>query len=528
MTLSLLHSEQLEARDLDVETCVELGFETSERSPQWLSIPYVRNGRVVNHKYRRIQKRDDGKLNFLQDPGGEKCLWNIDCLKDASLAHEPVVITEGEFDAVVALQNGWPRTVSVPEGAPHKPLGLDGGETKYSFLDEGTMALLAGAKQIILAVDGDEQGANLLQDLSVRLGRHRCKYLAYPAITSPSMRGIIGRDHPKDLNEVQVALGGAAVTQLLKSARWIRLDGIYRMSELPPSPRADVYDTGIPYLGKHFNIRLGDFSVLTGIPNHGKTTFANAVACQMALPMRESDEAAAAHGILPVVDYRLGEEMREDWGHGWTVALASFEQRPPDRDLKKALRRYRARRHPSMVPDAAMKLIDEWIDAHFALIVPSEDVEVSVEWMLEHLAAVFTQESARLAIVDPWNEMDHIRPRDLTLTEYTGFAIKAFKRLASKYQAHIMMVAHPTKMKANAQGELPCPTLYDISDSSHWANKSDAAIIVHRETNDRTMIKIQKTRYEEIGRPGKLYGTLLRGQGRFEIEVPESERGDVE
>jgi hypothetical protein len=263
------------------------------------------------------------------------------------------------------------------------------------------------------------------------------------------------------------------------------------------------------------------------IPTHN-TTLANQIACQMALPMRGSDEAALARGILPVVDYRLGEEMREDWGHGWTVALASFEQRPPDRDLKKALRRYRARRHPSMVPDAAMKLIDEWIDAHFALIVPSEDVEVSVEWMLEHLAAVFTQDSARLAIVDPWNEMDHIRPRDLTLTEYTGFAIKAFKRLAAKYQAHIMMVAHPTKMKANAQGELPCPTLYDISDSAHFANKSDAGLVVHRETNDRTMIKIAKTRYEEIGRPGKLYGTLLRGQGRFEIEVPESERGDVE
>ena len=524
MTLSLLHSEQLEARDLDVERCVELGFETSERSPHWLAIPYVRDGRVVNHKYRRMR----GEKAFRQDDNAEKCLWNIDCLKDASIKHEPVVITEGEFDAVVALQNGWPRTVSVPDGAPPKPLGIDGGENKYSFLDDATMALLADVKEIILAVDGDDKGANLLQDLSVRLGRHRCKYILWPKITSPALAERLGQERCKDLNDVQMAFGGARVTEILKAAPWIRLDGIFRMSELPPLPRVDIYDTGIPYLGKHFNIRLGDFSVLTGIPGHGKTTLANAIGCQMALPRRDSKEAEQARGVLPVVDYQLGEHMREDFGYGWIVALASFEQRAQT-DLKKALRRYRARRHPNMVPDAAMKLVDNWIDAHFALIVPREDEEVTVEWMLEHLAAAFTQYGARLAIVDPWNEMDHVRPRDLSLTEYTGYAIKAFKRLAAKYQAHLMMVAHPTKLKANAQGDLPCPTLYDISDSAHFANKCDAGLVVFREQSNRTMIKISKPRYEEIGEPGKLYGTLLRSSGRFEIETPDSERGhDVE
>lgn len=518
MTLSLQHQIQLEERGLDLETCLALGFETRADSPQWLSIPYVQQGRVVNHKYRKGLPLGAANKAFSQDKGGKKCLWNFDVLLDQSLAGEPVIMTEGELDAVAAIQSGWPRTVSVPEGAPAQALGLEGGEQKYSFLDDA-IPLLSDCKKIILAFDGDDAGGNLVQDISVRLGRWRCQYVPWPKFDKGAAQHF-KRERAKDLNEVLLASGAGGVNMALKGAQWIKVDGLFKMSELPPLPALPAYNIGISYLWKHYRIRPGDFAVLTGIPSHGKTTLANEIACRMALPTKGSEEAERVKGLLPFVIGTLDTpDVPEDLGHGWHVALASFEQRPQT-DLRFALRRLRGGVHPDNLSPDARRAIDDWIDEHFTLIVPNEDADVTLEWTLERFAVAFTQTGARLGVLDPWNEMDHFRPPGMSLTDYTGAAIKSFKRLAWRQRAHMLVLAHPTKQEKKSDGSIPCPSLYDISDSAHWANKADVGIVVHREPTNRTMIKIPKTRYEDIGEPGSIFGKLNRATGRFVIEEP--------
>ena len=522
MVISLKHQQILEDRGLDVELLATLGVETSADSREWLVIPYLQNGRVVNRKYRRFNHAE----RFRQDSGGKQCLWNFDVLLDRTLDHLPLIITEGEFDAMAAIQAGFPRTVSVPGGAPGKPQGVDGEGGKYAFLDEA-MPLLREAKRIIIAADGDEVGANLLQDLSHRLGRPRCQFLRYPKFLYDHQRQKHDhRERCKDLNEVLETYGASGVVEVVNAAEFIRVGGLYRMSELPPLPIVGAFDVGMAGLAPHFKIRLGDLSVVTGIPSHGKTSFANEIAFRMALPMAGSEEAESVLGLLPwnvqgtLLD---GGKPMEDCGYGWTVALASFEQRAKP-DLLLNLRRFRARCHPDALSKTALDAVDEWIDRHFVLIVPDEDEDASLPWFMERSAAAMVQYGARLVVCDPWNELDHVRPPDMSLTEYTGFAIKQFRKQASKYQAHHMVVAHPTKLgrsskAADGTSELPCPTLYDISDSAHWYNKTDAGIVVHRETLSSTLIHVQKTRYEAIGKPGKLRATFLTGSRRYEIDT---------
>ena len=74
----------------------------------------------------------------------------------------------------------------------------------------------------------------------------------------------------------------------------------------------------------------------------------------------------------------------------------------------------------------------------------------------------------QVIVIDPLNELDHSRPADLSLTEYTDKAIREFKRLASALSVHMIVVAHPTKLSGGER-----PGLYSISDSAHWANKVD-------------------------------------------------------
>jgi twinkle protein len=160
---------------------------------------------------------------------------------------------------------------------------------------------------------------------------------------------------------------------------------------------------------------------------------------------------------------------------------------------------------------------DAWIERMFGFVVPSEDDEVTLEWVLERCATAIVRHGARLLIVDPWNEMDHIRPADMSLTEYTGFAIKQFRRLAKKHLVHVIVAAHPTKQRKLDSGDYAIPSLYDISDSAHWYNRADVGIIVHR-TTKCTTIRIAKSRHhDEIGEPGDVEATFNRMTGRYEI-----------
>jgi hypothetical protein len=133
----------------------KFGLETVTRHGKaWLSVPYVERGRVVNHKYRLIsEKRHE------MDTGGRLTLWNHDCLLEDS--KKPVVICEGEWDALVAIGLGY-RAVSVPNGA-------SGGEGELSYLWDAR-DLLNRVESFILATDSDEAGIKLRSNLVAHLG----------------------------------------------------------------------------------------------------------------------------------------------------------------------------------------------------------------------------------------------------------------------------------------------------------------------------------------------------------------------
>src|SRR5574343_147037 len=167
-------AEWIQNRGLEPEIVSRLGVSvTQKRGGDWLTIPYFKRGEVVNNKYRGIDKKE-----FYQDPDGQKVVYNFDCLLDDSLKAMPLVIVEGEPDCWAAIQCGYVRCISVPDGAPANALG-EGSQKKYEYLNE-VLSLIQDCKEIILAVDNDGPGANLLHDLSLRFGKSRCNWIPYP------------------------------------------------------------------------------------------------------------------------------------------------------------------------------------------------------------------------------------------------------------------------------------------------------------------------------------------------------------
>lgn len=483
MALSDQHQQELEARGIDAELAVKLGMRSSRKlGGDAVAIPFFQGTEVVNWKYRRINKSSD-QQNFSQEADAQKCFWNINALLDETLANEPLIITEGEFDAIVAMQAGFARVISVPDGAPQQEIGADDTGRKYSYVYDAKAAL-SDVREIILCVDNDPQGIGLLNDLALRLGKARCKWVRYP------LRSKETGERCKDLNEVWQLYGEKGVQRTLEGAQWMRVDGVYRMSELPPVPQAMPHDVGLVGMERHYNVRCGDLCIVTGIPSHGKSSFINEVACRM-----------VQH-------------------HAWSVAFASFEQKPQI-DHRRNLRTWL---NGKMVKDQSLeekRRADEWIDANFSFIVPNEDDDVTLEWTLDKCAAAILRHGVKMVVIDPWNEMDHIRPADMSLTEYTGFAIKQFRKLAHKYQVHVVVAAHPTKQQKDKDGTFAVPTLYDISDSAHWYNKADVGIVVHKTGDRQSLIRVAKSRYhDQIGVPGDMDAIFSPEAMRYTITAP--------
>lgn len=467
--LTEAHISAIEARGLDPELLVTLGVGASAKlGGDAIGIPYVSDGKIVALKHRTL----GAEKRFTQDVGGRQVLYNVDCLRDTARQNDLVVITEGELDCLASIQAGYTRTVSVPGGAPSEPT-KDGGR-KYAFLDE-VMPLFEGCKEIILATDDDEPGRNLRADLSIRLGAWRCKWMRYP-------KGC------KDLNDALRQYGILGVTKSFATARPMSINGYYLLSELPELPDAPAYDTGIVNMADHYKLRLGDFCVITGIPGHGKSSFINEVCCRMAQ------------------------------NFGWRSIFASFEQ-VPQRDHRRALRSFYGEKLEVSMTRDERAAADKWIEHHFSFIYPNDDDEVDLKYVLETASQAILRREAQILVIDPWNEMDHIRPPDQSLTEYVGIAIKTLKKFARKYRIHLIVAAHPAKMMRSKDGTIPMPGLYDISDSAHWANKPDVGIVIHRDNlaSSETKIRVLKARYADIGRPGEITGSWAIERTRYTI-----------
>lgn len=483
--ISNAHMDILTARGLDVELLDRLGFSSAQRGDgEALVIPFARKGETVHRKYRRFDVIDGGKGKWTQDAGGFKLAFNEDCLRDEGLVGRPLIITEGEFDAIAAMQAGFLKTISVPDGAP--PPGertaddLEGGK-KYDwiFQDQGLFSK-DRVPEIIIAADSDTNGAALMQDLSVIFGRYRCKFLTYP-----KARQQRGRERCKDLNEVLEDYGTKGVVETINRAQWIRVDGVYKMSELAPLPSMAIFEPRHRLFAENFKLRLGDFSVWTGTPGFGKTTFVNDVLCGIATD------------------------------HDLVVAWGSFEQEP-QRDHRRSLRTWFHGFPEHTQDDRQRAAADAWIDRHHLFLMPKEDEDATLEWLEEKMELAVVRHGAKIIVIDPWNELEHDRRGNETETEYIGRAIRRLKRFAKSFQVHVIVVAHPTKSVKDGEGNYKMPTLYDISGSSNWYNKADLGVIVHRQNEDDTIIKVQKSRYHDIlGKPGEVRMQFSKDQRCF-------------
>jgi len=122
-------------------------------------------------------------------------------------------------------------------------------------------------------------------------------------------------------------------------------------------------------------------------------------------------------------------------------------------------------------------------------------------------------------VIDPWNELEHVRPAGMTETEYVSVVLKRVRQFARRNGVHLWLVAHPQKLYRDKDSGYPVPTLYDISGSAHWRNKSDVGLSLWRDLanpgSDRLEVHVQKIRFRQIGKLGMAQLRYLKSCGVY-------------
>ena len=447
------HIEWLEARGLDPKLADKFGLKTVKmHGKAWLAVPYFDGDDLINHKYRLTSEKD-----HRMDAGAPLALWNANALRDPKVrsGQVPVVITEGEWDALSAIQAGWPLSVSVPSGGPNKEtVDLDG-SANYAWVDRHAQDL-SQVKEFILAVDDDPVGHYLRSDLVALLGADRCRFVEYPFPC-------------KDLGEVLKEYGPERVAECLSTAKPYPVQGLYRVSDFPEKGEVRAYGVGVKPLAEMLAIVPGTLTVVTGYANMGKSTLMNAI---------------------------IGHTLR----HHFPVCVASFETdvKPILIDgLRMAINECSKNDLHKMDCTDADRIIEERLTIISQAI--DEDLEMDIDQFLALCRTAVMRNGVKMIVLDPWNELEHKRRRDETETDYIGRAIRAIKRFAKQHDVAFWIVAHPTKPH---EGSRKIPGLYDISGSANWANKADYGLTYHRPDfkENRAKIIVSKVR---MGLPGR-------------------------
>ena len=425
-----------------------------------IQFPYFRMGEIINVKYRALKTKD-----FVQESGAEKILYGLDDLAEFDWA----VIVEGELDKLACEVAGIPNVLSVPDGAP--PEHSKPSDTKFEYL-ANCEAELSRLQKIIVAVDEDGPGKALEAELVRRLGLERCSRVQW-------------LDGCKDANDTLLRFGPEKVKDCIDGATPWPLDGIVEPKDVIDEV-FKLYEDGWPgglstgwnQVDHFYTVQPGELTIVTGIPGHGKSEFLFAMAVNLAIH------------------------------HNWTLGMCSPENWPLEGHIAKLLEKYTGLPFgqgplPRLSQqDLASGL--QWIQDHFVFFSPPED-QLTIDTILELARQTVLRHGINGLVIDPWNELDHSRPANLTETEYISQCLTKVRRFGRAHQVHCWIVAHPIKLWPNDKGEYPIPKPYDIAGSGHWRNKADNCLTVWRSLEDGdndVELHIQKIRFRQVGKIG--------------------------
>lgn len=249
--------------------------------------------------------------------------------------------------------------------------------------------------------------------------------------------------------------------------------------------------TGWPSVDKLYTVGLGQWTLITGTPNSGKSEWLDALLVNLA--------------------------KREEW----KFYIYSPENWPLALHHAKIVEKYIGKPFnpgPTQRMDfEEVESAEEWMRGKFLFGKMDRPDIVSVVTEAANIKSLGNRWKTGV-VIDPWNQLEHYRPSNMTETEYISQTLSQVIDVVREHNLHLWLVAHPAKLQKDRDGNYPVPTPRDVAGSAHFWNKADNCITVWRdlaEGSQNVDIHVQKVRWKHIGHIGMTSLLYDKVTGRY-------------
>lgn len=391
---------------------------------------YYQDKELIFVSYRSIGKN---ATKGGRETNTKSILWGMDNIDKT----KPLVITEGQPDAMAVWQSGYKNVVSVPSGAS---------DLKWM---EHCWEWLQGIPEFIVFADNDSDGIKMAEAIKTRL--HNVK--------------VVTANDRKDANEVLYYDGSEKVMGIINKAINTTPIGLLDLSEVQYKTAMDqaayTIETGFYEYDHHVeDWKPEELTVIFGRNGEGKTSFISQI---IAHCISRGTKTFLYSG-------EMSETKIQDWLYRQIIGNNKEH-------LRTIMTKYKDKVEPK--PEALQK-IKEWHKGKLYLYDRNEEeITGDLDKFFQIMEIAAKKFDVRLFVID--NLMAILEENADSLFSDQANFVQRCKNFAIANKTHVVLLAHPNKdkreIKAGTTGNLEKT---DISGSNNIPNKADNIIAVER------------------------------------------------
>ena len=405
-------------------------------------------GEHISNKYRPARKIDKDKKELKMWFEKDTNINSLYLMNKADYT-KPLVICEGEFDALSLIEAGYKNVVSVPTGCK----STEWISINWTWLEQ--------FEEVVLWFDNDEPGKEGAKEVFNRLPNKVVK--------------VVYSDLCNDINEILFRYGKEVVLKELEKASIPLIEGVKSTKQISTF---NIYEAETIQLGmskvdeRLIGMPLGSLNVITGRTGEGKSTILNQFFIGESINQNYKV-------------FLFSGELTESNAKGWLLDTLANEEDLIEYTSRKG---YKYKK----ISSKAVTRIDDFLEDKFFLYT---DEDYSIKAILSKMEIMAKRYGVKVFCIDNLMVTENDEKEELrNQTEI----VKMLKSFAKKYNCIVHLVAHPRKSQNGYTGL----DKSDISGSANITNLADYVMLVQRikdeedKTKDKhTLFSIDKDRY---------------------------------
>ena len=400
-------------------------------------------GEHLANKYRKTKKSEGPKMWF-EKGTNVNTLFNMDKINIS----EPLLITEGEFDCLSAIESGFKNAVSIPSGVNGTNEWIT---SNWTFIEQ--------FEEVVIWFDNDEAGIKGAREVFNRLPNASVK--------------IVRCEVANDINELLHKYGKLAVLKQIEKASTPVLEGVATLDMIEDFDvhEAETLKTGIDYIDeKLIGMVFGSLNVLSGRNGSGKSTILNQIYIAEAIAQGYKTFLFSGELIGGNVKY-------------WLLQTLANEEQFAEYTAKDG------HKYKKVTIQSKEKIVNDMKDRFF--LYDSDDYRI--EAIIEKMTILAKRYGVRVFVIDNLMTVESsLKDKYEAETDI----VKKLKNFAKKYNALVHLVAHPRK-SMNDEIEKD-----DVAGSANITNLADYVTTISRAKDDEVeydaILKILKNRHTGV------------------------------